>query len=122
MGDDTLVEIIGQGRVELQHKSFENVLHVSKLFVNLLFVYQITHSSTRKRVEFTLDFVTIFDMHDNSTIVVSEVNHQSHFYTFNKFIVKYDSSLLMMHVDDISKLWHERFDHLNFKYMQQICK
>jgi hypothetical protein len=27
-----------------------------------------------------------------------------------------------MHVDDTSRLWHERFDHLNFKYMQQLCK
>jgi hypothetical protein len=86
MGDDTPVEFIGQGRVELPHRSFENVLHVRKIFVNLLYVYQIMHSGTRIRVEFTLDSVTICDMCDNSTIVVGEVNHQSHLYTFSKFI------------------------------------
>jgi len=66
---DTSVEVIGQGRVEIPHRSFENVLHVPKLSMNLLFVYQIMHSSTGKRVEFTLDSVTIYDMCDNSTIV-----------------------------------------------------
>jgi hypothetical protein len=90
--------------------------------VNLLFIYQITHSGTGKRVEFTPDSVTISDMHDNSMIVVGEVNHQSHLYTFSKFIAKYDSDLLLTHVDDTSRLWHKRFNHLNFKYMQQLCK
>jgi hypothetical protein len=35
----TLVKFIGQGRLELVHKSFENVLHVPKLSVNLLSIY-----------------------------------------------------------------------------------
>jgi hypothetical protein len=95
MGDDTPVEVIGQGRVELQHKSFENVLHVPKLSMNLISIYQITHSGTGKRVEFTPDSITISDMHDNSMIVVGEVNHQSRLYTFSKFIAKSDSALLL---------------------------
>jgi hypothetical protein len=73
-------------------------------------------------VEFTPNSVTIYDMHDNSKIVVGEVNHQSHLYTFSKFIAKSDSSLLLMHVDNDSRLWHERFGHLNFKYMQQLSQ
>jgi len=59
-------------------------------------------------------------MRDNSTIVVGEVNHQYRLYTFNKFIAKFDSALLLMHVDNDIRIWHERFGHLNFKYMQQI--
>jgi hypothetical protein len=55
MGDDSPVEVSGQGRVDLENGSFENVLHILKLSVNLLFVYQITHTGTRKRVEFTPD-------------------------------------------------------------------
>jgi hypothetical protein len=117
MGDDTLMEVTGQGIVELQHGIFENVLHVPRLSLNLLYVYQIMHSDTRKRVEFTHDYVTIYDMHDNSKIVVSEVNHQSLLYTFSKFITKSDSALLVTHVDNDSRLWHERFSHLNLKYM-----
>ena len=44
MGDDSPIEVIGKGRVELLHGSFEDVLHVPKLSVNLLSVYHITHS------------------------------------------------------------------------------
>jgi len=43
--------------------------------MNILFVYYITHTGTRKGVEFTLDFVTIYDMHENFNIVVGQVNH-----------------------------------------------
>ena len=122
MGDDTPVEVTGQGRVELQHGSFENVLHIPKLSVNLLSIYQITHSGTGKRVEFTPDSATIYDMHDNSKISIGEANDQSRLYTFSKFIAKSDSALLLTHADDDSRIWHERFGHLNFKYMQQLCK
>jgi hypothetical protein len=122
MRDDTMIEVIGQGGVELPHKNFENVLHVPNLSMNILSIYQIMHSSTRKRVQFTPDFVIISDMHDKSMIVVGEVNHQYHLYTFSKFIDKYDSSLLFTHVDDTSILWHKIFNDLKFKYMQQLCK
>jgi hypothetical protein len=35
MGDNSSVEVTGKGRIELTNRSFENVLHVPKLFVNL---------------------------------------------------------------------------------------
>jgi hypothetical protein len=60
-------------------------------------------------------------MQDNSRIVVGEVNHQSRLYTFSKFIEP-DSFVLLTHVDDSSRLWHVRFVHLNFRYMQQLNK
>jgi hypothetical protein len=85
------------------------MLHVPKHFVNLLkhFVYQIAHTCTekrKKRVEFTPNFMTIYDMHDNSNIVIGEVNYQSHLYTFFEFIAKYEPTLLLTHVDDDSGL------------------
>jgi hypothetical protein len=39
MGDDTLVAVAGEGRVELHNGSFENALHVPNLSMNLLSVY-----------------------------------------------------------------------------------
>jgi hypothetical protein len=75
MGDDTPIEVTRQGKAKIQHGIFENVLHVPKLSMNLLSIYQISHSGTGKMVEFTLDFVTIYGMHNNSKIVVGEVNH-----------------------------------------------
>jgi hypothetical protein len=59
-------------------------------------------------------------MHDNSMIFVGEVNYQSNLYTFSTFTAKYDFYLLLMHVDDTSRFWHDRPNHLNFKYMQKL--
>jgi hypothetical protein len=42
MGDDTPIAVAGEGRVELHNGSFENVLHVPNLSINILSVYQIT--------------------------------------------------------------------------------
>lgn len=61
-------------------------------------------------------------MHDNSKIVVGEENYQSRLYMFSNFIARFDYSLLLTYVDDDSRLWHQRFGNLNFKYMQQQCK
>jgi hypothetical protein len=36
MGDDSPVEVTKKGRVELDHGSFENILDVPQIFVNLL--------------------------------------------------------------------------------------
>ena len=121
MGDDSPIDITGKGRIELNHGSFEDVLHVPKISVNLLSIYHITHSGTRKRVEFTPDAVNIFDIQSNSKVAIGEVNHISRLYTFSEFIEP-DYSLLLTHVDDSSRLSHERFGHLNFRYMQQLYK
>jgi hypothetical protein len=119
MGDDTPIVVAVEGRVELPNGIFENVLHVPKLSINILSVYQITQTS--KRIEFTSDSITVLDMHDSSIIAVGEVDHKSQLYKFTKF-TDYDSSLLLTHANDSSRVWHERFGHLNFRYMQRISK
>jgi hypothetical protein len=119
MGDDTPIAVAGEGRVELPNGSFENVLHVPKISIILLSVDQITQ--TGKSIEFTSDLVIVLDMHVSSIIVVGEVDNKSWLYTFTKFI-DYDSSLLLTHANDSSRVWHERFGHLNFRYMLQISK
>jgi hypothetical protein len=101
--------------VELHNGSFENFLHVSKLSKNLLSDYHITQ--TCKRVEFTSDSVYVLNMHDNSIIAIGEVDHKSRLYKFTN-VFYHNSSLLLTHVDDSSRVWHERFGHLNFRYVQ----
>jgi hypothetical protein len=117
MGDNSSVEVTGRGRIELTNGSFDNVLHVPKVYVNLLYVYQMTNSSTRKKFIFTPNFVDIYNMQTNSKVATSEVNHQSRLYTFSEFIEP-GSTLLLTHADESSRIWHERFGHLNFRYMQ----
>jgi hypothetical protein len=94
MGDDTLVAIAGEGIVELHNGSFENVLHVPKLSMNFLLVYQIAQKG--KKVEFTYDSVSVIDTHDNSIIAIGEVDHKSRLYKFTKFSDN-DSSILLTH-------------------------
>jgi hypothetical protein len=60
-------------------------------------------------------------MQTNSKVSTGEVNHQSRLYTFSEFI-ELDSALLFTHADESSRIWHERFKHLNLRYMQQFSK
>jgi hypothetical protein len=94
MGDDTPVAVAGEGRVELHNVIFENVLHVPRISMNLLSVYQISQKG--KNVEFTSDSVSVIDMHDNSIIVIGEVDHKSRLYKFTKFFDD-DSCILLTH-------------------------
>jgi hypothetical protein len=121
MGDNSSVEFTGKGRIELTNGSFKNVLHVPKLSVNLLFVYQMTNFGTGKKFIFTPNSMDIYDIQTNSRVATSEVNHQSRLYTFSEFIEP-DSALLLTHVDESSRIWHERFGHFNFRYMQHLSK
>jgi hypothetical protein len=70
---------------------------------------------------FTHDAMDIYDIQTNSRVSTSEVNHQSRLYTFSKFIEP-DFALLLTHVDESSRIWHERLGNLNFRYMQQLRK
>jgi hypothetical protein len=60
-------------------------------------------------------------MKTNSMVSIGEVNHQSRLYIFFEFIEP-DSALLLTHVEENSRIWHESFRNLNFRYMQQLSK
>jgi hypothetical protein len=108
MGDNSPVEVTDKGRIKLTNGSFKIVLYVPNFFVNILFMYHMTNSGTRKRVIFTPDALDIYDMQTNSRVVIDEVNCQSRLYTFSEFIDP-NSSLLLTHADESSMIWHERF-------------
>ena len=59
MGYDCQIPTAGRGSVKIQHGEFKNVLYVPSLAANLLFVYQMTHTSSPKRVTFDSDSVQI---------------------------------------------------------------
>ena len=46
LGDDSLTESLGKGRIDLDHGKFNNVLYVPGLASNLLSVYQMTHTGS----------------------------------------------------------------------------
>jgi hypothetical protein len=86
MGENSCLEVTDKGRIELTNGSFENVLHVPKISINLLSVYQMMNSNTKKRVVFTTNSIDTYDMQTNSRVAIIEVNHHSRLYTFSKFI------------------------------------
>jgi hypothetical protein len=85
-GDKSPVEVTGKGRIELTNGRFENVLHVPKISINILFVYQMKNYRTENKFIFTPNTVDIYDMQTNSIVSTSEINHQSILYTFFEFI------------------------------------
>ena len=74
-------------------------------------------SGTGKKLIFTPDAMDIYDIQINSNVSTIEVNHQSRLYTFFEFIEP-DSTLLLTHADERSRIWHKIFGNLNFIYMQ----
>jgi hypothetical protein len=121
MEDNYSIEVTGKGRIELTNGSFKNVLHIPKLYFNLLSMYQMTNSGTRNKFIFTPNFVDIYDMQTNSKVSTGEVNHQSRLYTFSEFNEP-DSALLLAHADESSTIWHEMFGHLKFRYIKYLSK
>ena len=55
LGDDSLTDSLGKGRIDLDHGKFNNVLYVLGLASNLLSVYQMTHTGSPKKVIFSPD-------------------------------------------------------------------
>ena len=49
---DSQIPAVGRGLVKIQHGEFKNVLYIPSIENNLLYVYQMTHIGTPKRVTF----------------------------------------------------------------------
>ena len=55
MGDNSDIQAKGTDMIDIEDWYFNNVLFVPYLAANLLYVYQMTHIGTTKRVTFTQD-------------------------------------------------------------------
>ena len=73
-GDNSTVEATRQRRVQFIDGIFENVLHIPRISVNLISMYHMTHTDTRRKVEFFPDSMSIYDMKPNMKIASSKVN------------------------------------------------
>jgi hypothetical protein len=109
MGENSSVEVTDKGRNELTNESFENVLHVPKISINLFSVYQMMNFGTINKFIFTPNVVYIYDMQTNSRVSTGEVNHPSRLYTFSEFI-ETDSNLLLTRANESSRIWKKGLD------------
>ena len=53
LGDDSLTDSMGKGRIYLDHGYFNDVLYVPSISSNLLSVYRMTHTGSPKKVIFS---------------------------------------------------------------------
>jgi hypothetical protein len=121
-GDDRSLSVEGSRTVQVENGHFNDVLCVPSLSCNLLSVYQITHSGEGKTVEFSPHRVVIKDLKDPKHVLATGiVDDITRLYNFDDFGSSSFSSVFVAHSDDLSKIWHERFGHLNYHSLQQLC-
>ena len=75
---------------------------VLAISTNLLSIFQICHSSSRKKVEFSPHDVVIQDPHDPELIVaIGSVDLQSHLYQFDGFKSSDLQVFLLLHMQKL---------------------
>ena len=72
-----------------------------------------THTGETKRVIFTTDMVDISEISTNQVIAVGYADHHERMYKFSNFLPTSSDQALHSHANEVSKLWHERFGHMN---------
>jgi hypothetical protein len=123
VGDDRSLSVIGSGTIQVDNGHFNDVFYVPSLSCNLISVYQITHSGEGKTIEFSSHQVVIKDLKDPMHVLTTEIiDDITRLYKFDNFGLSSFPSVFVSHSDDLRKLWHERFGHLNYRLLQQLCK
>jgi hypothetical protein len=122
VSDDRSLSVVGSGIVQVDNGHFNDVLFVPSLSCNLLSVYLITHSGEGKTVEFSPHQVVIKDLkYPKHVLATGIVDDITRLYKFDNFGSSYFSSVFVARSDEMSKLWHERFGHINYFSLQQLC-
>ena len=120
VGYSSQIDVRGLGTVQLDDGCINNVFLVLHISTNFLSIYQICHTGNWKTVEFSPNDVVIRELHNPETIVAfGQVDHGSCLYRFVGFESSSGSSFIS-HVDSLSRLWHEIFGDLNYRYLQQM--
>ena len=57
---------------------------------------------------------------NGKVIAKGVVDHSSKVYKFSRFLHFSNPLALLTHANEASKLWHERFGHLNYKYLSYL--
>ena len=117
MGDDSTIISKVQGMVDLENGYFPNVWYVPSLASNILSVYQMKHTRVPKIVSFIPNDVEIMELSSRKLVAKGLANHNAKAYEFSQFVADAKPTALLTHGNEVSRLWHERFCHLNFKYL-----
>ena len=73
-----------------------------------------------KEFIFSPDDVEIIDISNGKVIAKGVVDHTSKVYKFSHFPPYSNPSALLIHTNEASKIWHEMFNHINYKYISYL--
>ena len=76
------------------------------------------HTGSPKRDTLELDLVEIMEKATVRHVAKGISNHATKAYDFSHFFHVSTPTTLLTHANNTSKIWHEKFGHLNFKYLQ----
>jgi hypothetical protein len=122
VGGDRPLSVVGFGTIQVDNGHFNYVLCVPSISCNLLSIYQITHSGEGKIVEFSPHQIVIKDLKDPQHVLATRIiDDITRLYKFENFRSTYFPSFFVARSDDLRKIWHEQFGHLNYRSLQQLC-
>ena len=104
MGYDSRIPATGRGSIKIQHGEFKNVLYVPSLATNMLYVYQMAHAGSPKRVTFDSDSVEIIEKTSGNMIAKGFANHASTAYEFSHFLHVSHPKTLLIHANNTNKI------------------
>ena len=76
-----------------------------------------THIEVPKRLTFRPNDLEITDIASGKLVAKGLANHHEKSYEFSHFLADAKPTALLTHGNEVNILWHERFGHLNFKYL-----
>ena len=79
-----------------------------------------THMGVPKRLSFIPNDIEITELASGKLVAKGLANHHAKAYQFSHFVVDAKPTALLTHGNEVSRLWHESFSHINFKYLQQL--
>ena len=83
-------------------------------------MYPMTHTRYFKKVIFSPNEVEILDISNGKVIAKGVVDHSSKVYKFSHLLPLSNPCSLLTHATEASKLWKERFVHINYKYLSYL--
>ena len=79
-----------------------------------------THTGSPKRVTFDSDSVEITEKATRKLVAKGIADHSTKAYEFSHLLPVSPPTALLSHANNTINIWHERFGHLNFKYLKQL--
>ena len=79
-----------------------------------------THTGSPKIAPFDSGSIEIIEKATGQIIAKKITNQSTKAYYFSHFLLVSPPIALLSHANNTSKIWHERFRHLNFKYLKQL--